>query len=270
MSGAVDDLVGKQLEVESLDSRELLLQIARCPNVDRCLSSGDGTHPCMTIVNHQRELGIEEPYVPVPWIGHIEMAPILFLSSNPSITGVEFAPKASWPDDEIIDFHANGFDENRDRPWIIDGVRNLQKDGTYRKHAVRFWAAVRGRAAELLCVPKQRVRPGVDYALSEVVHCCSQQEAGVWDALGECADRYLEPLFDVAGARVVVCLGAHCERMVRERLKLANGSLAGPLELGGHKRYLAFLPHPNAFKPKTFAKCLTEPELSALRQAVSA
>ena len=119
--------------------QDLLLQISRCPNVARCLGKPDRSHPCSAIVNHQQALGIDEPYVPVPWIGHIETAPILFLSSNPSATGVEFAPKASWSDDEIIDFHANGFDEDRERPWIKGGVRNLQKDGTYRKHAVRFF-----------------------------------------------------------------------------------------------------------------------------------
>ena len=75
--------------------QDLLLQIARCPNVAHCLSGAGQSHPCSTIVNHQRTLGIHDPYVPVPWIGHIETAPILFLSSNPSVTGVDFAPKAS-------------------------------------------------------------------------------------------------------------------------------------------------------------------------------
>lgn len=249
---------------------DLLLEIARCPNVARCFESACHDHPCTTIVNHQSTLGIDEPYVPVPWIGHIATAPILFLSSNPSVTGVEHAPKASWSDDDIIDFHENGFDENRARPWIRDGVRNLQQDGTYRKHAVRFWAAVRGRAAELLDCPKESARPGIDYALSEVVHCCSQQEVGVWEALDECANRYMAPLLDIAGASVIVCLGAHCERMVRERLDLGSGTLIGPVELGGRTRYLAFLPHPNAFKPKTFAKCLTAAQLGELRGFVRA
>jgi hypothetical protein len=192
------------------------------------------------------------------------------LSSNPSVTGVELAPTSTWSDNDIIDFYANRFDENRERPWIRGGVRNLQKDGTYRKHVVRFWTAVRGRAAELLDVPREKVRPGVDYALSEVVHCNSQNEIGVWEALDECANRYLEPLLDVAGASVIVCLGAHCERMVRERLDLGSGTLIGPVELGGRPRYLAFLPHPNAFKPKTFAKCLTAAQLGELRGFVRA
>lgn len=247
----------------------LLLEIARCPVVRRCLNAADPDHPCSKIVNHQADLGIADPYVPEPWSGHIETAPILFLSSNPSVTGVELAPTASWTDDEIVDFYTNRFNEDRERPWIKGGVRNLQKNGTYRKHAVRFWAAVRGRAAELLGVPKEKVRPGIDYVLSEVVHCNSQQEVGVWDALDECASRYLEPLFEVSGAKVVVCLGAHCERMVRERLRLDDGALVGPTDLGGRTRYLTFLPHPNAFKPKTFEKCLTGAELRELRRFVT-
>ena len=118
-------------------------------------------------------------------------------------------------------------------------------------------------------IPANEARPGVDYALSEVVHCCSQQEAGVWEALEECTERYFEPLFEVAAATVVVCLGAHCERMVRERMRLDSALLAGPIEIGARERYFAFLPHPNAFKRKTFAKCLTESELGELRASVA-
>ncbi len=207
--------------------------------------------------------------MPEPWSGRIETAPILFLSSNPSITGVELAPTQSWSDDEILDFYASRFDEDREQPWITGGVRNLQKNGTYRKHAVQFWAAVRGRAAELLECSKEEVRPGDDYALSEVVHCCSQQEAGVWEALKECTERYFEPLLRVAAATAIVCLGAHCERMVRQRLAVEGGALAGPIEVGGRARYFVFLPHPNTFKPKTFEKCLTESELRSLRAFVA-
>ena len=50
-------------------------------------------------------------------------------------------------------------------------------DGSHRKHAVRFWASVKCRAAELLRVEPDVVRPGEDYALTDgglASWCCRQ------------------------------------------------------------------------------------------------
>jgi hypothetical protein len=55
--------------------------------------------------------------------------------------------------------------------------------------AVRFWSAVKQRAKELL--PEESVRPGLDYALTEVVRCKSREEVGVAEAAAVCSNRYL-------------------------------------------------------------------------------
>ncbi len=66
------------------ESAELLLRIARCPIVDRCLN-GDTTHPCSTIVRSQGTDSLDDFHAPEPWSGRLSIAPIWFLSSNPSI-----------------------------------------------------------------------------------------------------------------------------------------------------------------------------------------
>jgi len=70
-----------------------LVTIARCPNLAACLDGGVPGHPCAAIVLNQwdgvsreERLGRwrEAHQLPEPWDGHLETAPILFVSSNPS------------------------------------------------------------------------------------------------------------------------------------------------------------------------------------------
>lgn len=147
----------------------LLHEIARCPVVDLCLRDRSAKHPCREIVLSQSSASLNEHQVPEPWSGHLEQAPILFLSSNPSISLAEAYPGWSWPDELIQDYFANRFGGGN-TPWITQGTKSLQHDGTY-SGAVAFWAAVRQRAMELL---ERDVVPGTDYALTEIVHCKSQ------------------------------------------------------------------------------------------------
>src|SRR5256885_16253549 len=75
---------------------QLLTTIARCPVVKTCLTDPSPTHTCSQIVLYQwPEVPFEqrlerwrsEHHVPEPWVGHLETAPLLFLSSNPSLAG---------------------------------------------------------------------------------------------------------------------------------------------------------------------------------------
>ncbi|CCF84227.1 uracil-DNA glycosylase family protein [Nitrolancea hollandica] len=247
---------------------DVLLEIVRCPNVRYCLANPDSGHPCAGIVLDQRSKTLEEYQVPEPWSGRLEQAPILFLSSNPSISMEEEYPRWSWSDDLITDFFTNRFGDGR-KPWVRDGRYSLLRDGTH-SGAVGFWSAVRQRARELLGV--DNVRPGEDYALSEVVHCKSRQEQGVAAARDECAGRYLQRIIAQAGAKVVVCLGKTAAQAVRGAFGVPeDGRIAGPIQVGHRLRYFAFLPHPNARGvPKTFAKCLPGEELGQLQAFLAA
>ncbi len=52
-----------------------------------------------------------------------------------------------------------------------------------------------------------------------------------------------------AGAKVVVSLGRFAERTVRQMFSVRGEvTVHGPVEVGGRKRWFAFLPHPSAWK----------------------
>lgn len=246
---------------------DLLREIVHCPNVAYCLENPSGGHPCTEIVLSQ-EVPLADRQVPEPWSGHLESAPILFLSSNPSIGLAEDYPEWSWPMEHIEDFFTNRFGGGR-KEWITDGRYSLAKSGS-RSPAIMFWSAVRLRTAELLNVDVSRVRPGVDYAISEVVHCKSRGEIGVPEARTTCANRYLHRVITDVAARVIVVLGRVAETTVRESFApMGDVIVSAPTRIGPHDRIFVFLPHPSSFKPKTFASCLSANELASLRSFVS-
>jgi len=238
---------------------DLLIEIARCPIATACLAGE--RNQCSTIVESQQATG-ERFQLPEPWVGRIESVPILFVSSNPSINEQEEFPIGSWPDERVIDFFHRRFDE--ETPWM-DGLRPLLKDGSYAR-SITFFSHAGGRAEEILGRP---ARIGKDFAFTEIVHCKSRGEIGVSEALDVCASRYTQRILENTLAPVLIVFGKPARRVVEHVFPetKVTGRLAGPLFLGGRKRFVAFLPHPNSFVKKTFAACLPD-AIDLLREAV--
>ena len=279
-------------------TRAHLLEVARCKLVEKCLKGPPANHPCATIVLEQW-LGVDEKerrrswraahQLPEPWDGHLERAPILFVSSNPSISGgprvgrpreleqnppglffgfsaqehpsirkLGQGPRWYWRGDEIVDRYEAAFDL-----YIADGIRGRLPDETTTS-AVRFWSEVRGRARELIL--HRDVEPGVDYALTEVVRCKSLGEHGVAEALQTCSQRYLKQTLEASGARVVVVLGRHAAKAMLDVMEISSDPrVQERVQIGRKERAVAFLPHPNAREPRTFAKTVTRKQLAQLR-----
>lgn len=238
---------------------DLLHKIAHCPNILQCFTSQD-SNACCKIISTQHSSTLDQHQVPEPWNGDIEHAPILFLGPNPAIDKDEVFPLWSWQGEAIEDFFAHRLEH---------GTYTLLQNGS-RKH-VTFWTSVHKRAQELL---GDDVHGGVDYALTEVVHCKSKTEKDIKKkTLDECVKRYLQPVLELSGAKVIVVLGSKARKAVENELKnelknefrLSNGRAFGPLQSGEHQRYIAFLPHPNAHESRTFEKCLDEKTLQKLR-----
>jgi len=179
-------------------SNELLLAITQCSEIPLARNS---SHPCHKIVNCQKDLN--EFQLPEPWTGDISSAPILFISSNPSINEEEAYPTVSWNEDEVSDFFENRFEENaywtRDARYVL-----LKNRKEYNHDWVRFWASVRKRSEELL---GRSATPGRDYAMTEVVHCKSREEAGVTESISICSKKWIEPIMSHSNAKIVVLLG---------------------------------------------------------------
>ena len=181
------------------NAKQLLLEIARCEVAQQHWGIRRLKSPCSAIVATQKAPSWEGFQVPEPWSGDIVRVPILFLSSNPSVSNTEAFPRGSSGDAAILDFFNGRFDGH----WIRDGKYPRNNDGSYGP-AVRFWSSIRNRASELL---DRSVEPGVDFALSEVVHCKSRSEQGVQSALANCAGRYLKKLLACSGATVIALVG---------------------------------------------------------------
>lgn len=263
--------------VQTHANTDLLLTIARCPVMAGCLDAEQPSHPCAAVTGYQWqsidaatriEYWRRAHQLPEPWVGHLAEAPILFVSSNPSIRG-QVTPEGlaapsrdgiTWisTDEAIIDRFDDAFDKH-----IVDGVRSIGA-----KRATRYWSSIKNRAQEL--IPHRPVRPGRDYALTELVHCKSPKEIGVPEAAKTCGDRYLRPILETSAARVIIGIGAHARRGLVAHLRLSSVDGAQQMQIGGRDRLIVFLPAPNAHGgPKTFAGKLSPSDLIAVQRWVA-
>lgn len=172
--------------------RGALLRIARC---DIFSAGPNNASPCKAILALQNGPP-QERQVPEPWRGRLD-SPLLFVSSNPSIDAEDDSPRARVSDDVLLDYFSRGFP--RTFPKIAVGNGRLK--------TVRFWAAIYRRAAELWCCDVEDVRPGIDFAITEVVHCKSRGEAGVRAVLSTCKDMHWSQVIRASKARVIVVIG---------------------------------------------------------------
>ena len=100
---------------------KLATSICSCSEVNVALSNK--SHPCHTVVSVQDEMVSENALMrqrPEPWIGNIETAKLLFLSSNPglsddpNIAEREDFPTYRVPDETAGQFFVNRFNQEND------------------------------------------------------------------------------------------------------------------------------------------------------------
>jgi hypothetical protein len=179
-------------------TRELLLNIATCGELPGARS--DPGHPCHRVVCVQTSPDLRQ--VPEPWSGRLSEVRILFVVANPLLDPDERFPSADWDADALQDFFDNRF-EKRSKPWTLEVSRVLLCDGSY-SNAVHTWTEIRNRAGELL---GREPLPGVDYAITDLVHCKSRSSVGVKEAIRFCTRRFMSRILQQAGARVLVAIG---------------------------------------------------------------
>jgi hypothetical protein len=247
------------------DGAELLWDIINCPLIDPAF---DRPSPCSTVVRAQR-LTRAQWHIPEPWNGHIDEAPLLFVSSNPSFDPISVYPTRDWQPDDVETYFNDRFTAGE--PQYVDRDRALLVNGRYSR-GVQYWAEVRTCAAELLNVARSRVHPDVDYALTEVVHCKSRNNGGTAQAAATCAERYLRRIVEKSAARVIVCLGKnvwpHTSRIFGVPAKSNTQpipSVLGPVEIGERQRLFLFLGQPGSNEPRRPSVAIPN-ELEGLRR----
>jgi hypothetical protein len=259
----------KSASAPSSRAAQLLDEIVYCDEIHKH-RRGEST-PCSPIIATQDDAYPFQP--PEPWSGLIESAPILFLSSNPSIdeSRLEEYPEADWEIDRVRSFFNFRFNGNPGGfDYVQDGVRPLLKSGEYGR-SVAFWGAVKRHADDLL---GREAVPGVDYALSEVVHCKSRQEVGVKEAMCKCSSNYLDRLLQVSAASVVIVLGSRARKIFVMRypdifsVSPEFGTVM-QVEVGLRRRLVAFMPHPNAHMKRRLSERVSAAQLDRLCAAAS-
>jgi hypothetical protein len=245
----------------------LLLEIANCKVARHVLETGDQHCACSKIVAAQGARDWNGFQVPEPWSGHLREAPILFFSSNPSISIREAYPKGVGdPKVSLQSF----FDSRFDGYWIKQGKQALGADLKTYGPIVRYWSSIQNRAEELL---GRKATPGIDYVLSEIVHCKSEREEGVKKALLTCANRYMMKLLSCSSAVVLVLVGDkvlnHWNSLGLEGLPHVRPEGGTALqEIAGRKRVVVYLPAPSGPKPKLFAHWLTKARILEIRHLI--
>ena len=219
------------------------------------------------IVNFQSASTWNDFQVPEPWSGHLGESPILFFSSNPSISTREAYPKgAGDPKVSLQSFFESRFDGY----WIKHGKQALDADLKNYGPIVRYWSCIQNRAEELL---GRKARPGIDYALSEIVHCKSEKEEGVKEALITCANRYMMKLLSCSRAVVLVLVGdkvwSHWNSLGLAGLPQVPQKGGTALQdIAGRKRVVIYLAAPSGPKPKLFAHWLTKERILEIRHLI--
>jgi len=228
-----------------LAARALAVRIARCDLAQRC-RNGEAL-PCSRVANWGADTERRRYPAPEPWSGHLDQAPVLFISSNPGARDEAAAPlphaaTTNLSDDDLIDIFENAFHADGRPGRIVKGEFN--EDGSRQP----YWAWTLETATELLQGVPQ---PGIDYVLTEVVHCGSQRESGVALAVEPCTKLYLGDLFRVSPARLVIAVGGTARNAISEQYRDAGVDVrsplrvAGPLLIEGQTRFVVGAWHPS-------------------------
>ncbi len=220
-----------------------MLDICKCPNIRKAVN--DKSHPCHDIVSVQNPDSLKYQ-LPEPWNGDVVNAPLLVLSSNPSISEDEHYPTREWKDEKVMDFFANRFDENRPSPY----TRNrcvLCSNGQYRKKSVTFWNHIHRQAERAL---GRKVEAGKDYAITEVVHCKSRDEQGVRQSVNECGDKWMTQIIEMSDARVIMVVGGIAKDWFCNQYKIDKEKIFSVLKISSRERTVLIVPHPNSREEK--------------------
>ncbi len=244
------------------ETDRLLLEICRCQAIPQAMR--DPSHPCNEVVSVQK--GTDEFQLPEPWTGDLANSRLLVIASNPSIDETEAYPTSEWPDERILDFFKNRFDE--EYGWTQDGLHVLQKDRVnYAERVVRYWAEVQKQASRIY---GYKAIAGRDFSLTEIVHCKSRSRIGVRSAAAFCSERWLARILNMSGATVLLIMGEDAGDLIGNLLNLDHRQIShGIHNMRGVDRWILFVPAPGSAKPRNLENVLDESELKELNRWIT-
>jgi len=217
----------------------LMMEIVKCG-----LDCKDSAHPCHSIWESQGCEIVGDFHLPEPWNGSIDSARLMFLGINPRYNAGELFPRIGnpwWMTDgqelsssRITDFFTRRFSsEDGYVVGVPDSAVRVRiesastSERVYREAGGVYWKylhmiarLVLGKDYDLGC----SVTPGVDYVLTEVVHCKTIDENGVSDScFRQCRDKWMGRVMDVAcNVEYIVVVGGKAKENVAPIFSIAN------------------------------------------------
>ena len=226
---------------------------------------------CSAIIDSQGVSSMDEFQLPEPFSGNIDTAKILVISSNPSIDKNPILDEREkyrtykWDEPEVLDFFYNRFPR-----YINDKGSYLKNNGEYSSLPIRFECSIKARVSEIL---ERDPKPGKDYCLTEIVHCKSQKEKGVNKAKDECTKLYLNKVFSLSNAKLIMVVGSHTRKLFTKFFNIEKDTtgkkIFGPLAIGNIDRMLLFIVHPAAHGGlKRLGEYLDKSEMDKIRKVM--
>ena len=218
------------------EEKEVFRKIAGCSIANRIIDDLEARNPidepyksCETICLHQKEkfdglrneqvrFSKETFHMPEPWNGNLSTAEILFVSSNPSFDINETTPELARKENkEVLPKIISDPDEDDpETKRALDEAENFfesrfidKETGSIRKeYNSQTWKRILTCAGYLLGETrsvesieginedqKEKIAPRI--ALTEVVHCKSENEKGVPQALVTCYDKHTRAVIEL-------------------------------------------------------------------------
>jgi uracil-DNA glycosylase len=249
---------------EDIDQRiiNIIKMVIYCPNIDQYYENK--LNVCYEIIKSQYKRNKNEFQLPEPFSGQIDKAKILIISSNPAIDNESIYPNYQWDEYKIFEYFYKRFDK-----YIKDGTKNYLKKGGF-SNAVRFWASIKARVNEIYQMKNLKATPGIDYCLTEIVHCKSIMAEGVQNATNYC-HKYFRSIVELSPASIIIVVGKSAQKLFCEEYNLAkflNEKIIGPVLIENKKRMILFILAPAAIGHKKLEKWLNSSELCILNNWV--
>src|SRR4051812_44087118 len=195
----------------------------------------------------------------VPWVGHLQEAPLLFVSSTPYVHRSHDAFQAPDPRPPLVTFNGASIDDHPSlgRPfeapkyeWDVwtdpTGTRGYTNEAMGLGDVSPYWSAAYSFASSAFTRP---VRPDTTMPSQRLCAASRETSREASTRPRPSVPRYFERTLALSPAAVVVAFGRQARQQLRKLTGYADcGPVSPPLAVAGRERALVFLAHPNSRK----------------------
>lgn len=211
------------------EAKEIAWDIINC-GLD---NAPDPNKDCNPLYASQSCNNAQDFQIPEPWNGDIINAPILFVGLNPGFTSDELYPKIGDPywvqkPDTLDASKVEDFFENRFNGVYVEhsnGQRFSIMTTSKQFRVLRgrtFWGYIKSIADKILNTSNSN--PGVDFAITEIVHCKSKNIACIpAKCYEECLNNHFDNILSIAqNLKYIVIIGQQARNRIAKHFSMTK------------------------------------------------